>query len=117
MLKIGIMGGSTRPSRKAPAVVEWVSRILKSREEEEFELVDTTDCKLLSSMNAYRRYHTTTDKTHAKTWSAKIASRQTGKACGALCIVECGAPSGSFLCAANQGPGRSRQRSRKNLRD
>lgn len=90
MLKIGIMGGSTRPSRKAPAVVEWVSRILKSREEEEFELVDTTDCKLLSSMNAYRRYHTTTYKTHAKTWSAKIASRQTGKACGALCIVECG---------------------------
>jgi hypothetical protein len=50
MLKIGIMGGSTRPSQKASAVGEWVSGILKSREEEEFELVDITDCKPLSSM-------------------------------------------------------------------
>jgi NAD(P)H-dependent FMN reductase len=43
MLKIGIIVGSTRPGRKAPAVAKWVHDILKSRKDEDFEIVDIED--------------------------------------------------------------------------
>ena len=36
MLKIGIIIGSMRPGRKAPAVADWVYSILKSRKDAEF---------------------------------------------------------------------------------
>jgi NAD(P)H-dependent FMN reductase len=65
MLKIGIIVGSTRPGRKAPAVAEWVHNILKSRKDAEFEIVDIADYNLPlldepvpPSMHQYSKEHT-----------------------------------------------------------
>ena len=46
MLKIGIIVGSTRPGRKAPAVAKWVHDILKARQDADFEIVDIEDYRL-----------------------------------------------------------------------
>jgi NAD(P)H-dependent FMN reductase len=74
MLKIGIIVGSTRPGRKAPAIADWVYSILKGREDAQFEIVDIADYNLPlldepvpPSLHQY-------SKAHTKTWSAKIAS-------------------------------------------
>ena len=74
MLKIGIIVGSTRPGRKAPAVADWVYSILKSRKDAEFEIVDIADYNLPlldepvpPSLHQYSMSHT-------ETWSAKIVS-------------------------------------------
>ncbi len=74
MLKIGIIVGSTRPGRKAPAVAEWVYDTLKGRKDADFEIVDIEDCKLpLLDEPAPPRMHQYS-KPHTKAWSEKIAS-------------------------------------------
>lgn len=74
MLKVGIIVGSTRPGRKARAVADWIDRVLSSRSDAEFEVVDIDDYNLPlldepvpPSMHQY-------SKDHTKRWSAKIAS-------------------------------------------
>lgn len=75
MVKIGIIIGSTRPGRNAPAVAQWVYDIAASRNIAEFELVDLADYQLplydepippsMSSDYAHE---------HTRKWSQKIAS-------------------------------------------
>ena len=74
MLKIGIIIGSTRPGRKAPAVADWVYSILKSRKDAEFEIVDIAEYNLpfLDEPVPPSLHHYS--KAHTKAWSAKIAS-------------------------------------------
>jgi NAD(P)H-dependent FMN reductase len=74
MLRIGIIVGSTRPGRRAPALAEWVLDIAKERKDAAFEIVDIGDYDLPvldepmpPSMGNYAQEHT-------KKWAAKIAS-------------------------------------------
>jgi NAD(P)H-dependent FMN reductase len=74
MLKVGIITGSTRPSRKSPDVAKWVLEIARRRDDAEYELVDIKDFELPlldepmpPSMGKYEQPHT-------KRWAAKIAS-------------------------------------------
>jgi len=74
MTRIGIIIGSTRPGRKAPAVAEWAYDIAQKRDDAEFEVVDVKDFNLPlldeptpASFGHYTREHT-------KKWAAKIAS-------------------------------------------
>src|SRR5205823_4623829 len=73
MINIGIIVGSTRPGRKAPAVAEWVLDIAGLRGDAVFELVDVADFKLPlldepipASQGKYQHAHT-------KAWAARIA--------------------------------------------
>lgn len=75
MVKIGIIIGSTRPGRNAPAVAQWVYDIAKSRTDAEFELVDLADYQLpLYDEPVPPSMSTSYEKEHTKKWSAKIAS-------------------------------------------
>ena len=47
-MRIGIIVGSTRPGRKAPAVAEWAHEILKGRRDAEYEIVDVQAYELRS---------------------------------------------------------------------
>ena len=74
MLKVGIIVGSTRPGRKAPAIAQWAHELLKSRKDAEYEIVDIADYNLPlldepvpPSLGQYTKAHT-------KVWAAKIAS-------------------------------------------
>lgn len=74
MLKIGIIVGSTRPGRRAPAVAEWVRDIASKRTDATFEIVDIEsyglpllDEPMPPSLGKYQKDYT-------KAWSAKIAS-------------------------------------------
>jgi NAD(P)H-dependent FMN reductase len=74
VLKIGIIVGSTRPGRKAPAVAGWVHNLLKDRNDAEFEIVDIADYNLpLLDEPVPPSFHQYS-KPHTKIWSAKIAS-------------------------------------------
>jgi NAD(P)H-dependent FMN reductase len=73
MINIGIIVGSTRPGRKAPAVAEWVLDIAGLRGDAAFELVDIADFNLPlldepvpASQGKYQHAHT-------KAWAARIA--------------------------------------------
>ncbi len=73
-MKIGIILGSTRPSRNGEAVARWTVEKAKQRRDAEFELVDIADYRLPlldepipPSMGQYRQPHT-------KRWAEKIAS-------------------------------------------
>ncbi|HEX9570270.1 MAG TPA: NAD(P)H-dependent oxidoreductase, partial [Rhodospirillales bacterium] len=74
MLRIGIIVGSTRPGRRAPALAEWVLDIAKERKDAAFEIVDIGDYDLPvldepmpPSMGNYAQAHT-------KKWAAKVDS-------------------------------------------
>ena len=74
MTRIGIILGSTRPSRNGEQVAKWVYDIASRRSDAEFELVDLRDYPLPHldeplppSMGQYQNDHT-------KEWSDKIAS-------------------------------------------
>ena len=78
MIRVGIIVGSTRPGRKAPAVAQWVHEFASKRGsgggEAEFEIVDIADFDLPlldepipPSMGQYAHEHT-------KAWAAKIDS-------------------------------------------
>src|SRR6185436_13734079 len=71
MLKIGIIIGSTRPGRKAPAVAEWVYGLLKSRQDAEFEIVDIAayNLPLLDEPVPPSRHQYS--QAHTKNWAAK----------------------------------------------
>jgi NAD(P)H-dependent FMN reductase len=74
MLRIGIIVGTTRPGRKAPAVAEWVLVKAVERDDAVFELVDIADydLPLLDEPNpaATGRY----EHLHTRDWAARIAS-------------------------------------------
>ncbi|MGZ9810724.1 NADPH-dependent FMN reductase [Pseudoroseicyclus sp. H15] len=72
MLNVKIVIGSTRPTRKGPAVAEWVHRVAKGRGDIEAELVDLAyfDLPLLDepnhpAMHDYQHEHT-------RAWSDKM---------------------------------------------
>jgi NAD(P)H-dependent FMN reductase len=74
MLRIGVIVGSTRPGRRAPALAEWVLDIAKERKDAAFEIVDIGDYDLPvldepmpPSMGNYAQAHT-------KKWADKIGS-------------------------------------------
>jgi NAD(P)H-dependent FMN reductase len=74
MLKIGVIVGSTRPGRRAPAVADWLLEIARKRTDASFEVIDIEDFDLPvldeptpASMGNYAHAHT-------KEWSAKIDS-------------------------------------------
>lgn len=73
-MRIGIILGSTRPSRNGEAVARWTYEKAKQRRDAEFELVDLADYRLPlldepipPSMGQYKQPHT-------KRWAEKIAS-------------------------------------------
>ena len=74
MSKIGIIVGSTRPGRKAPAVAGWAHNILKDRHDATFEIVDIADYNLPLLDEPVPPSFQQYTKTHTKKWSAKIAS-------------------------------------------
>jgi NAD(P)H-dependent FMN reductase len=72
MLKIGIIVGSTRPNRAAPAVAKWVQDHVKQRNDATYEIIDIKDFNLPlldeaipPSLHMYQLDHT-------KAWAAKI---------------------------------------------
>jgi NAD(P)H-dependent FMN reductase len=74
MLRIVIIIGSTRPSRKGEAVAKWAYKIARSRSDVELELVDLKDFNLQlldepvpPSLGKY-------SKPHTKVWAAKSDS-------------------------------------------
>jgi NAD(P)H-dependent FMN reductase len=74
MIRIAIIVGSTRPSRKAEAVARWVYDIASKRSDAEFEVVDILDFNLPlldEPMSPSRGEYT---QPHTKAWSAKIDS-------------------------------------------
>lgn len=75
MVKIGIIIGSTRPGRNAPAVAQWVYNIARNRTDAEFELVDIADFNLpVYDEPVPPSMSTDYAKDHTKAWSEKIAS-------------------------------------------
>ena len=74
MLKIGIIVGSTRPGRKAPAVAKWAHELLKSRTDAAFEIVDIEDFHLPLLDEPMPPMMGQYTKPHTKHWSEKIAS-------------------------------------------
>ena len=73
-MKIGIIVGSTRPGRKAPAVAKWAHEILQGRKDAEYEIVDIQDYKLPLLDEPVPPLMGQYSKAHTKTWAAKIAS-------------------------------------------
>jgi NAD(P)H-dependent FMN reductase len=74
MVRLAIIIGSTRPSRKAEAVARWIHEIARRHSDGEFEIVDIQDFDLPlldepvpPSLGQYSQQHT-------KRWAAKIAS-------------------------------------------
>jgi NAD(P)H-dependent FMN reductase len=74
ILKIAVITGSTRPTRKNEAVARWVYELARNRSDAEFELVDIDDYHLPlldepapAQLGQYMRQHT-------KAWAAKIAT-------------------------------------------
>lgn len=74
MVKIGIVLGSTRPGRKAPAVGQWLLELAQKRADAQFEVVDIADYDLPlldepvpPSLGRY-------EKAHTKKWAAKISA-------------------------------------------
>ena len=74
MIKVGIIMGSTRPSRNGEAVAKWVLEQAKKRGDAQYELVDLKDFNLPlldepipPSMGQYSNAHT-------KKWAATVAS-------------------------------------------
>lgn len=74
MIRVAVIIGSTRPTRRGAAVGKWVYEVARKRQDAEFELVDLLDFNLPlldepvpASQNQYSKEHT-------KAWSKKIAS-------------------------------------------
>jgi NAD(P)H-dependent FMN reductase len=74
MLKVAIIVGSTRPGRKADAVVQWVHDIAKKRDDAEFEVVDIKDFNLPLLDEAMPPSKGQYTQPHTLAWSAKIDS-------------------------------------------
>ncbi len=72
MLTIGIIIGSTRPGRKAPAVAAWIHSRAQRRGDASYELVDLADFNLPlldePSPPSFGKYQ----HEHTKAWSRKI---------------------------------------------
>ena len=74
MLRIGIILGSTRPGRKAPAVADWIYKLLRNRQDAQFEIIDIADydLPLLDEPVPPSLHHYSKD--HTRRWSSKIDS-------------------------------------------
>jgi NAD(P)H-dependent FMN reductase len=73
MLKIGIIVGSTRPGRKAPAVANWVLDVAGMRGDAAYELVDIADFGLPLLDEPVPPSQGTYSKPHTLAWAARIA--------------------------------------------
>jgi len=74
-LKIGIILGSTRPTRVGEQVAKWVTEIAKKRTDAEYELIDVKDYNLpLLDEPVSPGYAKEYTKEHTKKWSEKIKS-------------------------------------------
>ena len=73
-MKIGIIVGSTRPGRKAPAVAKWAHEILQGRKDAEYEIVDIQDYNLPLLDEPVPPLMGQYSKAHTRAWAAKIAS-------------------------------------------
>ncbi|HEX6210813.1 MAG TPA: NAD(P)H-dependent oxidoreductase [Methylomirabilota bacterium] len=73
-MRIGIILGSTRPSRNGEAVAEWVYEIARRREDVEFELVDIRDFDLPLLDEPVPPSQGKYTQPHTRRWAAKIAS-------------------------------------------
>ncbi len=74
MIKIGIIIGSTRPGRKAPAVAKWAYDIAQKRNDAEFGLVDIAEFGLPLLDEPMPAMFGQYSHDHTRAWSAKIAS-------------------------------------------
>jgi NAD(P)H-dependent FMN reductase len=74
MIRIAIVIGSTRPSRKGEAVARWVYDIASRRKDAEFELVDIRDYNLPLLDEPVPPSAGQYSKPHTKAWAAKIGS-------------------------------------------
>ena len=74
MLNIGVIVGSTRPGRKAPAVANWVMDVAGMRGDAIYELVDIADfgLPLLDEPVPPSQGHYA--QPHTRAWAARIAS-------------------------------------------
>ena len=73
-LKVGIIVGSTRPGRKAPAVAEWVRGIAATRSELECEVVDIETFSLPLLDEPIPASQGKYEKPHTRAWAAKVAT-------------------------------------------
>jgi NAD(P)H-dependent FMN reductase len=73
MVKIAIIIGSTRPTRKAPDVAKWVLERAKKRKDAEFEVVDIADFALPLLDEPVPPLMGQYGKPHTKKWAEAIA--------------------------------------------
>lgn len=74
MLNIGVIVGSTRPGRKAPAVANWVMDVAGMRGDAIYELVDIADFGLPLLDEPVPPSQGQYTQPHTRAWSARIAS-------------------------------------------
>lgn len=74
MLNIGVIVGSTRPGRKAPAVADWVMDVAGMRGDAIYELVDIADFDLPLLDEPVPPSQGQYTKPHTQAWAARIAS-------------------------------------------
>ncbi len=72
-MNIQVILGSTRPGRNGAAVAEWVTEIVKEREDVDVELVDVADFNLPILDEPMPAASGQYSMEHTKKWSAKIA--------------------------------------------
>jgi NAD(P)H-dependent FMN reductase len=73
MLNIGVIIGSTRPGRKAPAVANWVLDVAGMRGDAVFELVDIADFNLPLLDEPVPPAAGKYTQPHTKAWARRIA--------------------------------------------
>lgn len=73
-LKVGIIVGSTRPGRKAPAVAEWVRGLAATRSDLECEVVDIETFSLPLLDEPIPASQGKYEKAHTLAWAAKVAT-------------------------------------------
>ena len=74
MLKVAIIVGSTRPSRKALDVAGWVHNIASRRSDVSLEIVDVADFGLPLFDEAYPPMMGQYELAHTRAWAERIAS-------------------------------------------
>ncbi|MBW0272802.1 NADPH-dependent FMN reductase [Nocardia sp. MH4] len=73
MIRIGILLGSTRPSRTGPQVAQWVLDTASRRDDAEFELIDLRDHPLPHLDEATPPMFGPSVHAHTRAWAERIA--------------------------------------------
>ncbi len=73
MIRVAILTGSTRPTRKAKAVAEWVCGVANQRGDAEYVLVDIAEFNLPLLDEPMPPRMARYQNEHTKTWAAEIA--------------------------------------------